>query len=105
METAVLVAADDVEGERRAVPGRVFVRHDELEDAAADRLALLQETRLINSPFSFNHSCYFMSSLMQQPLNKSYICEIKVLSFGFNGFLEMLIEPYGHFGAFSLCCC
>lgn len=36
VETAVLVAADDVEGERRSVPGRVFVRHDKLEDAAAD---------------------------------------------------------------------
>lgn len=41
VETAVLVAADNVEGERRAVLGRVFVRHHELEDGAADRLALL----------------------------------------------------------------
>lgn len=44
METAVLVAADDVEGEWRAVLGRVFVRHHELQDAAAGRLALLQQT-------------------------------------------------------------
>ncbi len=36
METAVLVATDNVERERRAVPGRVFVCHDKLEDAAAD---------------------------------------------------------------------
>ncbi len=36
VEAAALVAADDVEGERRAVPGRVFVCHHELEDAAAD---------------------------------------------------------------------
>lgn len=36
VETAVLVAADYVEGERRAVLGRVFIRHHELEDAAAD---------------------------------------------------------------------
>lgn len=41
VETAVLIAADDVEGERRAVPGRVSVRHHELEDGAADGLALL----------------------------------------------------------------
>lgn len=45
VEAALLVAADDVKGERQAVPGRVSVRHHELEDAAADRLALLQETR------------------------------------------------------------
>lgn len=51
VETAVLVAADDVDGERRAVSGRVFVRHHQLQDAAADRLALLQDTRFISSPF------------------------------------------------------
>lgn len=44
VETAVLVAADDVDGEGRPVPGRVSVRHQELEDAAADRLALLHDT-------------------------------------------------------------
>lgn len=48
VETAILVATDNVEGERRAIPGRVFVHHHELEDAAADRLALLQETRFIS---------------------------------------------------------
>lgn len=36
VETAIVIATDDVEGERRAVLGRVFVRHHELEDAAAD---------------------------------------------------------------------
>lgn len=40
-----------------------------------------------------------------QPVNKSYIYEMKVFSFGFNCFLEALIELNGHFGAFSLCCC
>lgn len=44
VETAVLVAADDVEGERRAVFGHVPVHHHELQDGAADGLALLQET-------------------------------------------------------------
>lgn len=44
VETAILVAADDVEGERRAVLERIFVCHHQLEEAAADRLALLQET-------------------------------------------------------------
>lgn len=55
VETAVLVAADDMEGERWAVPGRVFVRHHKLEDAAADWLAFLQDTLLIisNVLFSF----------------------------------------------------
>lgn len=43
VETAVLVAADDVEGEGWAVPGRVLVRHQQLEDGAPDGLALLQE--------------------------------------------------------------
>lgn len=52
VETSILVATDDVEGERRAVPGRVFVGHHELEDAAAERLALLQETRLVSSLLS-----------------------------------------------------
>jgi len=45
LEPPVLVAADDVDGEGGAVPGRVPVRHHQLEDAAAHRLALLQETR------------------------------------------------------------
>lgn len=44
MEAMVLVATDDVEGKGWAVPGRVFVRHHELKDAAADGLALLQQT-------------------------------------------------------------
>lgn len=48
VEAAVFVAADDVEGERRSVPGRVSVHHHELQDAAADGLALLQETGFIN---------------------------------------------------------
>ena len=47
VETAVLVAADDVEGERGTVPGRVLVHHQQLEDAAADRLALLRETMFV----------------------------------------------------------
>lgn len=48
METAVLVPADNVEGERRAVPRGVFVHHHQLEDAAADRLALLRDTFLFS---------------------------------------------------------
>ena len=47
VETAVLVAADDVERERRPVLGRVSVSHHKLEDGAADRLALLLETSLL----------------------------------------------------------
>lgn len=46
VETAALVAADDVEGEGRTVLGRVFVRDHELEDGAADRLALLQPNKV-----------------------------------------------------------
>lgn len=49
VEAAVLVAADDVEGEWRAVSGRVPVRHHQLEDAAADRFALLRETAPVRS--------------------------------------------------------
>lgn len=49
MEAAVFVAADDVKGEGRSVPGCVFVRDHELEDAATDGLALLQETGFITS--------------------------------------------------------
>lgn len=51
VETAVLVTADDVEGERRAVPGGISVLHHELEDGAADGLTLLQETRSIIHTF------------------------------------------------------
>lgn len=56
VETMVLITADDVEGEWRAVPGRVPVRHHELEEAAADRLALLQGD--MTSP-PFNSSCCY----------------------------------------------
>lgn len=49
VEAAVLVAADDVEGEGRAVSGRVPVRHHQLQDAAADGFALLQETTSVRS--------------------------------------------------------
>lgn len=59
VEAAVLVTADDVEGERRSVPGRVSVRHHELEDGAADGLALLQETASINSPFNSNFNYFY----------------------------------------------
>lgn len=44
METPVLVAADNVEGEGGSIFGRVFVRDHELEDTAAQRLALLWDT-------------------------------------------------------------
>ena len=69
VETAVLIAADDVDGERRAVPGRVFVRHHQLEDAAADWLALLQETGFISSPLCSTSIIllYFISSLKWRP--------------------------------------
>lgn len=56
VETPVLVAADDVEGERRAVGGRVLIRHQQLQDAAAQRLALLQETSLSNYLIIFTHT-------------------------------------------------
>lgn len=54
VETPLIVAADDVEGERRAVLGGVSVRHDQLEDAAADGLALLQETAPLFQIFLLN---------------------------------------------------
>lgn len=58
VEMPILVATDDVEGERQAVPGRVFVPHHELKDAAADWLALLQEMRFIYSSFfNFSYFC------------------------------------------------
>lgn len=62
MEAAVFVAADDVKGEGWSVPGRVFVRDHELEDAAADGLTLLQETGFISS---INHrsSAWFLTVL------------------------------------------
>lgn len=49
VEATVLVAADDVEGEGRAVSGCVPVRHHQLDDTAADGLALLQETASVRS--------------------------------------------------------
>ena len=45
VEAAVLVSAHDVDGVGRAVPGRVSVRHHQLQDGAARRLALLQGNR------------------------------------------------------------
>lgn len=42
LEVSALVAADDVEGEGRAVSGCVPIHHQQLEDAAAHRFALLQ---------------------------------------------------------------
>lgn len=48
VEAALLVPADDVEGEGRAVAGRVSVRHHQLQDAAADGLALLQANVHLN---------------------------------------------------------
>lgn len=42
VEPPLLVATDDVEGERWSVPGRVPVRDQQLQDAAARGLALLQ---------------------------------------------------------------
>lgn len=41
METAVTVATEDVEGERRTVLWSVFIRHNKLKDATADGLSLL----------------------------------------------------------------
>lgn len=51
VEAALLVPTDDVEGEGRAIPGRVSVRHHQLQDAAADGLALLQANIHLKSPF------------------------------------------------------
>lgn len=42
LEASGLVPADDVEGEGRAVGGRVPVCHQQLEDATAHRFTLLQ---------------------------------------------------------------
>lgn len=58
METAVLVPADNVEGERRAIPWGVFVPHHQLEDAAADRLALLRDTFLFSFVLLTNRSSF-----------------------------------------------
>lgn len=51
VEAALLVPTHDVEGEGRAVPGRVPVRHHQLQDAAAHGLALLQAKTHLKSPF------------------------------------------------------
>lgn len=85
VEAAVLVAADDVDGERRSVPGRVFVRHHQLEDAAAERLALLQEDRCVNSPFLFNLK-YFTLLYFQFIAGNPAFMKIMEFSFGLNCF-------------------
>lgn len=62
MEAPVFVTADNVKGEGRSIPGCVFVRDHELEDAATDGLALLQKTGFITS---INHrsSVWFLTLL------------------------------------------
>lgn len=78
METAVLVPADNVEGERRAVPWGVFVRHHQLEDAAANRLALLRDTFLFSfvllRMFSLSQHHRAPTSTSELPLTRDFVC-------------------------------